>query len=266
MKRKAEEPPLLPNVMEAIASMKKRTGSTQKHIIGHISQQLSSTNTYRNMDLEVRRALEYGLRMRLIKQIPGKYFLVLNKSNDAVCRKFSGPNDCSTSSKRERPRKRRSHSKRRKSKIISHHSSRKRLSNENGIIDDAEPNRGMTVTPEPLNKSKRRRGKKTAECDTKGRSGIAADDSNSRTSEVDYKNSKTAFFPDNKCLDQEKPECESKKDDNNRERDNQESDQNQDDVGYCGDPRCLCSIKQEDGCSRSVSKENGTSCNDSSLN
>ncbi|XP_066153040.1 uncharacterized protein [Euwallacea fornicatus] len=263
MKRTRNEPQLLLNVMEVIADMKERTGSTQKKIVERILQQLPSTNTSKNMVLKVRRALEYGLQSGLIKHIGGKYSLGLKKHDFAICRKFTDPNSDNNGSKRRRRRgrrrrRRRSRSKRRRSKIRSRYC---RPSTEIGVAENTESNKSITDIPEPLDKNRKRRGKRRTRPYGRREGWITINDVDSGTSDVDYKGLKTAFSPKMKYSDQAIAE-----DGNNWKRNDQERAHDQDDDGEHGNSHCFCNVKLEDGCPRCMSSENMTYYNDSYLN
>ncbi|XP_066137577.1 serine/arginine-rich splicing factor 7-like [Euwallacea fornicatus] len=169
MKRIRNEPRLLPNVMEAIASMKGPTGSTQKQITGHISQWLVNTDDSKNMAMKVRKALKYALQSGLIKQIRGKYSLGLDKRDNVKSRRITDPysdcNACRGRGRRGRRGKRsggrrRSRSRRRRSKRRSRHPTRRRMSTQDDVIQDIESNMNMMDTAEPVDKSGRRKIKR----------------------------------------------------------------------------------------------------------
>ncbi|XP_066153041.1 uncharacterized protein [Euwallacea fornicatus] len=240
MKRTRNEPQLLLNVMEVIADMKERTGSTQKKIVERILQQLPSTNTSKNMVLKVRRALEYGLQSGLIKHI--------GDNNGSKRRRRRG----------RRRRRRRSRSKRRRSKIRSRYC---RPSTEIGVAENTESNKSITDIPEPLDKNRKRRGKRRTRPYGRREGWITINDVDSGTSDVDYKGLKTAFSPKMKYSDQAIAE-----DGNNWKRNDQERAHDQDDDGEHGNSHCFCNVKLEDGCPRCMSSENMTYYNDSYLN
>ncbi|XP_066259494.1 uncharacterized protein [Euwallacea similis] len=212
MKRTRNEPRLLPNVIEAIANMKERAGSTQKQITGHISQWLANTDTSSNVAMKVRKALEYGLQSGLIKQTRGKYSLGLNKRDYATCRGLTDPcSDCTPCRGRGRRgkrsgRRRRSRSRRRRSKRRSRYPTRRHMSTEDDVIENIESNMSMMDTVEPMDKSRRRRSKKRRNKRrrkrySKIRRRSTLDGVNSDTSDVDHKELKE----EERRLEEEKP-------------------------------------------------------------
>ncbi|XP_076267453.1 uncharacterized protein LOC143200733 [Rhynchophorus ferrugineus] len=266
MKRIGKEPKLLPNVMEAIANLKERRGSTQKQIIEHLTHILKkSNNGIRNVTMQVRRALEHGLHSGLIKQKSGKYSLGLDKRDYAIFRRFrqvNEPIECGRRSRRGRGRRGRRGRRRRSRR---RYGRKRNLSAENGASDDSDSSHSINEddNSEPMDKGRRRRrrrrGRKGRRRGRRGRR-HATDHEVSSDSSVSAQNETSGTVPaEKRKSDQEKIDHNTKNGNaanhngNNHSQENHQS-LEEDDV-ECGNPDCLCNIKQEDDSPRCMSRE-----------
>ncbi|CAG9769834.1 unnamed protein product [Ceutorhynchus assimilis] len=83
MKMTRKEPRFLATVMEAIASMKEKTGSTRKKIINHVTYSAIKTK----VTVQVQKALEHAVNEGLVKHHRGKYALRLNTEDSDTLRR-----------------------------------------------------------------------------------------------------------------------------------------------------------------------------------
>lgn len=285
MKRVGKEPRLLPSVMEAIASLKEKQGSTQRQILDHIANTLKKNKEgSRNVTVQVRRALEHGLQSGLIKHRSGKFTLGLDRKDYAIFRRFrqftdplADCNQCRRGRRRGRGGRRR---RRRRSRRRGRRGRKRPLSNDDDITEDTESGRSYTGgTPEPMDRHRRRRrrGRKgrRGRRGRRGRKRAGLAEGNSETSDAGQKESNPAMTPEKRRSEQDKVnEYQSKSGSNHnhqqerhQERNHQERNQEHDDDDNveCGNPECLCSVKQGDNTPRCMSREN-TYYNDSYLN
>ncbi|XP_030764110.1 serine/arginine-rich splicing factor 11-like isoform X1 [Sitophilus oryzae] len=265
MKRVGKEPRLLPNVMEAIAHLKEKRGSTQKQIIEHLAHLLKKGNAVRNVTMQVRRALEHGINSGLIKQKGGKYSLGLDKRDYAIFRRFrqiDEPLECSHKRRRGRGRRGR---RRRRSRSRRRHR-RRALSVEHAGTDDSESARSVNDdNTEPMDRGRRRRrrrrGRKGRRRGRRGRRHAEAKEVSSSSSESaknEKKESPPNIVPEKRKSDQEKIDFHSKSGNSQNHQSSHSQDRNQaqeeDDID-CGNPECLCNIKQEDDLNRCMSRD-----------
>ncbi|KAH1007445.1 hypothetical protein HUJ04_004675 [Dendroctonus ponderosae] len=258
MKKVRKEPRLLANVMEAIASFKERQGSTSKQIIEFIINYVKRRKDGpRNVTLQVKRALEHGVHSGLIRQRGGKYSLGFDRKDYAIYKRFKhftdANGDCNSCKRRRKGRRRGRRSRR--SRRRGRRGRRRASIEEDDAADETDTSVSLAEgTPEPMDKSRRRRRRRARQGRRKKyhrtrRAGTPIEDS-SGSSDVINKDSKAGTPPENRRSDQSKSDYQSKAGSTH-----QGQNQEQDGPVDCGNPDCLCNIKQEEDSPQSQIEE-----------
>ncbi|XP_050305957.1 serine/arginine-rich splicing factor 11-like [Anthonomus grandis grandis] len=262
MKKTGKEPRLLQSVMEAIAMLKEKQGSSQKQIIEHVTNLLKKNKDgARNVTMQVRRALDHGLHTGLIRHRSGKYVLGLDKRDYAIFRRFRQIAPSPTACRRRRRGKRGRRRRRRR-----RGGRRRNYSNDDHEgSEESESGRSTAGgTPEPQDRSRRRRrrGGRRRRKSRRRRGRRHSSQDNKSESESEAKSSKSDLPAEKRRSESEKVDYQQK----NSHHPERESPRNQEDdcMVDCGNPECLCNIKQEEDSPRSMSRENYY--NDSYLN
>ncbi|XP_060536478.1 ADP-ribosylation factor-like protein 6-interacting protein 4 [Cylas formicarius] len=133
-----KEPRLLCNIIEAIVNLKERNGSTEKQITDHLGEILKKDpNQRRNLAVQIKRAIDHGVKTGLVKRNRGKYSVGLNVSVIKSLRNMPLVEPCS-SVKRGRRRRRRRRSGRRRSRRSKRRRGRRHALTENDVSEEAE--------------------------------------------------------------------------------------------------------------------------------
>ncbi|KAL1512816.1 hypothetical protein ABEB36_002339 [Hypothenemus hampei] len=260
MRRIGKNPKLLPNVMDAIACLKERYGSTKKRITDYVANDLiKNGSVLKNVPLYVLKALEHGHHAGLIKLKQGKYSLGLSKDVYGGYWKLAQngePTDCGPCRRGyRRGSSRKSIRKRRKKRKRQNHKAK--YSRRQGT--DTE--RSESEISIPIDKSKRRKRRRSKKPRRKPRRKVLPknQDGYSTDSASNRKILTPATSPDKNQTHKEANNSHQSNNTNTTNNTNNNNnnthlernrpsdiDREQEDEVECGNPECLCSIRSDD--------------------
>ncbi|XP_060532050.1 uncharacterized protein DDB_G0284459-like [Cylas formicarius] len=156
------EPKLLPNILDAIAKMKEKNGSSQDQILERVCDSVGQNKRkIRNLAVQVKRALVHGISSGLVKQKRGKYVLGLDDKDYTIFKKFSAVRTPLEAKMARRGRgKSRGRRRRRRRSRRGRRSTRRRAFGDVGD-PDLEDNEEDGSEPEDRTRGRRRRRRRS---------------------------------------------------------------------------------------------------------